>query len=289
MTGSKHAGIVNVLKRRRPSKSVLAVSFAGVFLLCSRAFPQSVINIWPGLAPGTEGQANKETINNGRITDVYQPTLTAFLPVQTDKNLSGILIFPGGGYTHLAIGKEGYAIARWLNESGVAAFVLKYRLNQEQALQDAQRAIRLIRKEAGEFNLNRKRLGVMGFSAGGHLAANLAAHPDGGVLHDAIDSTSSRPDFMILLYGDIDSLVGTVNSNTPPTFLTHTDDDTRVPVEASVRFYMALHSHGVPAELHVYEKGKHGFGLLTERGPVVTWGDRCIDWLKVRGVLNGKP
>ena len=108
-------------------------------------------------------------------------------------------------------------------------------------------------------------------------------------MNDDIGGASCRPDFMILMYGDIDSLVGTVNDKTPPTFLGHTDDDTRVPVQASVRYYMALHNHGVPAELHVYEKGKHGFGLLSARGPVVTWGKRCLDWMRVREILSGKP
>jgi acetyl esterase/lipase len=267
-------------------KPLFAVFFLILSLLCSQGSAQSVITIWPDLAPGSEGESNQEILKDGSITHVYQPTVAIFLPKKSDVRRPGILIFPGGGYTHLAIEKEGYAVATWLNGNGVAAFVVKYRLNPARALQDAQRAIRLIRTKAAEFNVDLHRLGVMGFSAGGHLAANLAAHPDGSVLHDGVDSASCRPDFLILLYGDVGSFVETVDANTPPAFLVHTDDDTRVPVEASIRYYMALHNHGVPAELHVYEKGKHGFGLLSERGPVVTWGQRCIDWLKVQTVLG---
>ena len=268
---------------------LFVLSGCTLFLPVSRATAQQVNNVWPGFAPGTQGEEDHETIRDGRITNVYQPDIKVFLPARVDVRRPGIPVLPGGGYTHLATEKEGYAVAQWLNDHGIAAFVLKYRLDPSSALQDAQRSMRLIRSHADEFNIDRSNLGVMGFSAGGHLAANLAAHPEGRVLHDVTDSGNCRPEFMVLAYGDIDSLIGSVNEKTPPTFLVHTNDDTRVPVRASVGYYMALHNHGVPAELHVYERGKHGFGLLRERGTVVTWMQRRIDWLKVRKVLGAEP
>jgi acetyl esterase/lipase len=256
-------------------------------LLFSRSVAQQrVITIWPGLAPGTEQSQNNETLVDGRITNVYQPNLTVFLPARSDSNHPAIVVFPGGGYTHLAIEKEGYAVGRWLNDNGIAAFVLKYRLNAGDALQDARRALSLVRSQAGEFGIDPARIGVMGFSAGGHLAANLAAHYRKDSFMDAVDSVSSKPDFMVLVYGKVGPFVDGVGKETPPAFLVHADDDTRIPVSESIRYYQALHDNGVPAELHVYEKGGHGFALLKDRGAVLSWAQLCIDWMKTRGMVS---
>jgi acetyl esterase/lipase len=216
--------------------------------------------------------------------------------------------------------KEGYAIAKWLNTLGVSAFVLKYRLGPRYhhpiELGDAQRAIRIVRSRAAEYGLQADRIGIMGFSAGGHLASTAGTHFDAGNAGaaDAIDRASSRPDFMVLCYpvisfgtfahtGSKKNLIGEnpdpklvellsnelqVNKDTPPTFLFHTTTDATVPVENSVMFYSALRKAGVPAELHIYERGPHGVGLALADPVLSTWPGRLADWLKIHGWAMAK-
>jgi acetyl esterase/lipase len=246
---------------------------------------QDFINIWPGLTPGTEGKINNEKINDGSITDVYQPGIKVFLPEKCDDNHPAILVLPGGGYKQIVIDKEGYKIAEWLNKNGIAVFVLKYRLKPEDAFNDGQRAISFIRSKAREYNIDPGRVGVIGFSAGGHLAAGISTKDEKNYMNDKIDSISSVPDFMISVYGAVSRLISDISGKTPPTFLVCTCDDEKVPAEQSVNYYLALKKNGVQAELHVYEKGMHGFALLKDRGYVSTWADRCIDWMKGRGFL----
>jgi acetyl esterase/lipase len=265
---------------------ILTFSMAIILLAAPLYSQDKVIKIWPGLAPGTEDRTNDEKTENGSVTNVYQPDLTIFLPEKINGNKPAVIVMPGGGYKQVVMKKEGYAIADWLNKNGIAAFVLKYRLNQNEALQDAQRALSLLRSYSGEYNINANNIGVIGFSAGGHLAANLSTHFEKTKIIDKIDSVGCKPDFMISVYGAVGPFVEDINKNTPPAFLVHAGDDPKVPVDASIDYYLALHKNGVPAELHVYEKGGHGFALRDTDKPVISWAIRCIDWMRVQGILN---
>ncbi|MDB5313785.1 MAG: axeA1 2 [Gemmataceae bacterium] len=279
--------------------------------------PQTTIPLWEGKAPHAVGDS---------ATD--KPTVTVYRPAADKANGAAVVVCPGGGYGGLAMDHEGTQIAEYFNGLGVTAVVLKYRTaNKERPgplhpapLTDAQRAIRLVRARAKEFGVDPARVGIMGFSAGGHLASTAGTHFDAGLKDgDAIDKETCRPDFLILAYpvitleagvthgGTRHNLIGPkadhqlvdelsnekqVTKNTPPTFIFHTSADTAVVPENAVRFYVALKKAGVPAELHIYEKGRHGVGL--GRDPkwtggelsVATWPDRLTDWLKTRGVLG---
>jgi acetyl esterase/lipase len=272
--------------------------------------------LWDGKAPHAVGDSPTD-----------RPTVTAY-PAPTDKATgAAVVVCPGGGYGGLAMDHEGKQVAEFFNGLGVSAFVLKYRTaNKERPgplhpapLADAQRAIRLVRAKAKEYGIDPARVGLMGFSAGGHLASTAGTHFDDGLKGgDAADKQSCRPDFLILAYpvvtmepgvthgGSRNNLIGPkpddklvenlsnekqVTKATPPTFIFHTSADAAVPVENAVRFYLALKKAGVPAELHVYEKGRHGVGLGRDpkwtggETSVATWPDRLTDWLKSRGVL----
>jgi acetyl esterase/lipase len=247
-----------------------------------------------------------------------QPSLTAYLPPAEKAVGTAVVVCPGGGYGALAMDHEGKQIAEFLNKHGVAAFVLKYRIAPYKhpiPLQDAQRAIRTVRAHAKDFGVDPKRVGIMGFSAGGHLASTVATHFDDGKAdaEDPIDRVGSRPDFAILCYpvitlkppyahiGSRNNLIGKdadeklvrslcndeqVTEKTPPTFLFHTDADTGVKPENSVLFYMALKKAKVPAEMHIYEKGPHGVGLAPKDPILSTWGERLVGWLQTRGLLQ---
>ena len=284
-----------------------------------KAFNQHSINIislYPNVVPNSIATPHKEntTIRDDkvlRIAKVSVPTLTIFKPVKP--NGKSVIICPGGGYSILAFEKEGTRVAQELNRWGVTAFVLKYRLPDDTSnidksvapLQDAQQAIRYVRTHAAEFGVNRNAVGIMGFSAGGHLAATAATHGSYAADPTNADTTSARPDFAILIYpvisfdssithkGSRNNLVGgkpsvekvqffsnelQVNSNTPPAFLVHAGDDASVPVENSLRFYQACKQNKVPAELHVYPKGGHGFGMYNTT-TTDNWMDRLQHWL----------
>lgn len=256
------------------------------FLICTSYAQQEFIRIWPGSAPGTEDKTNYERAEDGNITNVFQPEIKVYLPEKPDTNHPAILVLPGGGYTKVVINKEGYQIADWLNSIGIAAFVLKYRLNPEDAFNDGQRAISFIRSKAREYKIDPDKIGVIGFSAGGHLAANLATHNSKNIAIDKIDSINCKPDFLILVYGAVARFISSISKETPPTFLVHTNDDEKVSVNESIDFYRGLIKNNVPAELHVYEKGKHGFALLKDRGYVSSWAERCIEWMKGREILR---
>ena len=265
--------------------------------------------LWPNGAPGALGDA-----------DADKPSLTPYLVPEGRGTGTAIVVCPGGGYQHLALDHEGSQVAQWLNSIGVAAFVLQYRLGPRYhhpiELGDAQRAIRTVRNRAAAYRVFPDRIGIMGFSAGGHLASTAATHFDAGNpdAADVIDRVSSRPDFAVLVYpvisltapymhrGSRDNLLGPdadprlveslsnelqVTAATPPTFLFHTTTDTVVPVENSVLFYLALRKAGVPAEMHIYERGPHGVGLAATDEALSTWPARLADWLRVRGLLNG--
>tara|TARA_R110002051_G_scaffold117009_3_gene190627 strand:+ start:11129 stop:12934 length:1806 start_codon:yes stop_codon:yes gene_type:complete len=245
------------------------------------------------------------------LSKISQPDITVFLADSTLANGTSVVICPGGGYTHLAINKEGYQVAKWLNTLGISAFVLKYRMPTDLTmtdktigpLQDAQEAIRIVRRNAEKWNLNPTKIGIMGFSAGGHLATTLATHFDATVY--ASDKISAHPDFSILIYpvismeegvthqGSKKSLLGAnpsqklidaysnakqVSANTPPAFLVHATDDGAVPVENSIEYYLALKEYKIPVEMHIYENGGHGFGL-GRNGTNTNWPIACEDWL----------
>jgi len=255
-----------------------------------------VVKIWPNLAPGSESVMNNEQWTETKnVSNVYQPDLTIFLPEHQVGRVPAVVVFPGGGYTKIVMEKEGYKVARWLNENGIAAFVLKYRLNRDEALHDAQRAVSVIRKDAEKYGIDKNKIGVIGFSAGAHLACNLVMNHQDRKNYDSIDVVSSRPDFWIGVYGVYKGIYGTseksgVIQNTPPAFLVHAGNDSKVPVLSSVGLYIDLKNNSVPAELHVYEQGEHGFALEEDRGPAIKsmvddWSKRCLDWLKLRGIL----
>jgi acetyl esterase/lipase len=278
------------------------------FACAAQADAGAPFALWPGGAPGAQGNTPEDI-----------PTLTPYLPPKEKATGAAVVICPGGGYQHLA-DHEGRPVAEWLNTLGVAAFVLKYRLGpryQHPAmLQDAARALRTVRARASEWGVDPKRIGILGFSAGGHLASTLGTHFDAGnaSASDPIERVSSRPDLLILIYpvitmrelthaGSKRNLLGAqptpelvallsneehVTKETPPTFLVHTANDPAVPVENSMMFASALRRAGVPFELHVYERGPHGFGLGGNDPVLSTWPARCADWLRLQGFTT-KP
>lgn len=297
-----------------------------IFLSCINlpaVLSQTIIPLYKNNIPNSIPGANQEKADSSgtitRISNVSVPTLTAYLPLKDQANGTAVIICPGGGYSILAIGHEGYNVAEALNKAGVAAFVLKYRLpdskimpNKEIGpLQDAQQAIKLVRERAAEWNIDPKKIGIAGFSAGGHLASTAGTHFATPVI-DNKEKTSLRPDFMILAYpvisftdsighlGSRTNLLGKspspdkiklysnelqVNKKTPPAFLVHAGDDEGVKVANSIRFYQALKKNGVPAELHIYPKGGHGFGLKNPTTPDL-WMERCINWMAGNGWLK---
>jgi acetyl esterase/lipase len=295
------------LRAMRTLLAVLAVSgWAGA--VCAQT--NQPIVLWPDGAPGALGKEDKDI-----------PTLTPYFPEPGKATGAAMVICPGGGYGGLAP-YEGADYARFLNEQGIAGFVLKYRLGSHgyrhpAMLQDAARAVRTVRARAAEWSLDEKRIGIMGSSAGGHLAATLLTHFDSGrpTDPDPIERQSSRPDLGILCYavitmgefthhGSRNNLLGPnpapelikdlsnelqVTKDTPPTFLWHTWEDNVVPVENSLQFAEALRKAGVPFDLHIYQKGGHGLGLGTHhwdpehRHP---WTRDCVYWLKVQGFVK---
>lgn len=270
-----------------------------------RVGPPPVL-LWANGAPGAVGRDDCDT-----------PVLFCYLPPASVATGSAVVICPGGGYSVLAMDHEGHQVAKWLNSIGVVAFVLKYRLAPYRhpiPLLDAQRALRFVRSHADEFGVSSKRIGIMGFSAGGHLAATAAIHSDLGTIesNDPIERTSSRPDFAILCYpvitmtgdfghpgskanllgNDVDPVLAVflshekqVTAQTPPTFLFHTNEDSSVSAENSIQFFLALRNAQVASELHVYEFGPHGVGLAQADPVLHSWKDRLADWLKANGFL----
>lgn len=265
-----------------------------LLLSCSLAIADPiVVDLWPGEAPGSEGIDEKEVwVERGKgivdrsVANVHKPSLTVYLPLKEQATGAAVIICPGGAYTHLAIDKEGHDVARWLTSIGIAGLVLKYRLPRteghdytvETALQDAQRALGIARSRAGEWSIDPRRIGMMGFSAGGHLAATAGMQFD----RDA----GNRPDFLILGYPNIPDELS-VSAQTPPSFIVHAHDD-RLSSEKSVRFYLALKRAKVPAELHIYTSGGHGFGIRNRMLPVSGWPLRLREWLDDQGLLRAE-
>ena len=281
-----------------------------IALLCpfwaSAQSPSEAIPLWAKGAPGALGTADKDV-----------PQITPWIPA--NGNGAAIVVAPGGGYGGLAMDHEGVQIAEWCNENGIAAFVLRYRhapdYHHPTPKLDAQRAIRTVRARAKEWGVDPAKIGFMGFSAGGHLTSTVATQYDAGEgkSADPIQRASSRPDFAILGYpvvtmtdpythaGSRRNLLGAepteeminmmsaeknVTADTPPCFFFHTTEDQAVPVQNAIKLYLALVEHGVPTELHAYEKGRHGLGLAKEYPGMSAWPGQCITWLKGRGVIE---
>jgi len=284
---------------------LLAIALSAGFVL---AQAPETIPLWENRAPGALGDA-----------DADRPELTIFRSAGRQNGGTSVIIAPGGGYVNLSMDKEGRQIASWFNAMGVTAFVLKYRLGPRYhhpiELGDAQRAIRLVRSRAMQFGIAPDRIGMMGFSAGGHLAATAGTRFDDGNTGapDPIDRVSSRPDFLILAYpvisfdpaiahaGSVRSLLGEnpppallqelsadlhVTGKTPATFLFSTNADTAVPSENSVRFYLALRQAKVPAEMHIFENGPHGVGLDLGDPALSLWPTLLTNWLRGRALLG---
>ncbi len=275
--------------------------------LISSSDPFSVW-IWPGKAPGEKGDIGPEKLEPTppnevkpitRLANVSDPTITVHRPPNGTANGAAVVICPGGGYHILATNLEGDEVADWLNSIGVAGIVLKYRVPTRKddpkhlaPLQDAQRAVSLVRSHAAQWGINPERIGILGFSAGGHLAAVASTNFDRRPYEpiDGVDAISCRPDFAVLVYsayltsGDHLSPEIRVDGKTPPTFFALAADDGIA--ECSIAMFTALRRAKVPAELHVYAAGGHGFGLRPTKNPCCTWPQRCQEWMKSRGLLE---
>ncbi|MDH5398789.1 MAG: alpha/beta hydrolase [Cyclobacteriaceae bacterium] len=287
------------------------IASVGLMLTFSPLWAQTEISLWPDGAPGAlKNEEIKETTERGngdvlRTWNVTDPTITYFKPTKKTSD-AAVIICPGGGYKILAIEHEGTDIARWFNAQGITAFVLKYRLPDASIMEnksmgpldDVMQAISLVKKKATEWDLNPDQIGVMGFSAGGHLAASASTLLSG--------SAATRPAFSILVYpvismidsighkGSRVNLLGLnpsndkirsfspdeqVNENTPPAFLVHSSDDTAVKPDNSIRYFQALQRQGIPGELHIFNKGGHGYGMA-KQGTHAAWPEMCLRWLK---------
>lgn len=277
-----------------------------------------VIPLWPEGVPNAKADGGVERFEDGRVYNVQVPTLTFFPAPAGVASGAAVIICPGGGYVRLAIEKEGSELTRMLNRLGVSAFVLKYRLQEyghPAPLQDVLRAVRLVRSQAKELGIREDRVGVMGSSAGGHLAATAATLYDApeGRTGSPLDAVSGRPTFIALLYpvitmkdpfvhkGSRRALLGEnpsaegldrlsmelqVTKDTPPAFLVHTEEDASVPLENSILFFQALRKFRIDSEMHLYEKGPHGFGTRPGLGPTSDWPKRWEEWMRSHGWLD---
>jgi acetyl esterase/lipase len=277
-----------------------------------------VIPLWPEGVPGAKPDLGPEKNDNGWITNISNPTLTVYAPAVDRPNGTAVVICPGGGYAGLSSVREGVQYANWLSTLGVTSFVLKNRVGEfghPAPLQDVLRALRIVRSRAAEFRIAADRIGVMGSSAGGHLAATAGTLWDdpAGRTGAPLDAVNARPDFMILMYpvitlddpyahaGSREKLLGAhpspellkllspekqVTSATPPTLLIHTQEDQTVPVENSILFFQALTRAHVPAEMYLFEHGSHGMGMRAGLGTASDWPKRAEDWLRARGLLD---
>jgi len=291
------------------------------FLLTSFSIAQNQeFQLWENGVPNSiENSSYEENYDQkqDRLSKVTNPTLTAFIPEKP--NGTSVIICPGGGYQFLAINKEGYKTAEWFNSLGITAFALKYRLPSDKImkdksigpLQDAQEAVRFIRRNAKKWNLNPEKIGVLGYSAGGHLAGSLSTKYD-DVVYTLIDSVSAKPNFTLLIYpvlsmkagithnGSKNKLLGKeasaeiiadfsveelVDENTPHTFLVHAVDDNAVPAENSINYFLELQKHKVVSEMHLYQNGGHGFGLGRE-GTSQYWINHCEQWLRTNNLIK---
>ncbi len=277
------------------------------------------LNVWPNGAPDSNGMTQpEETFEGRRVRNVSEADMYVYLPKKEINTGAAIVICPGGGYMIEAMDHEGYDLAEWLAEQGVSGIVLKYRLpygHHEIPLEDVQRALRIVRQKAAEWGINPAKVGIAGSSAGGHLASTAGTHFDFGKPDsaDPIEKFSCRPDFMLLLYpvitfneefghmGSRNNLIGPgnkwelvqrysnelqVTAQTPPTFLILADDDTTVPPRNSIEFYLSLKKYKIPAEMHIFRNGGHGFGMNKKNLPVDQWPNLFAQWMKAQGITK---
>lgn len=304
---------------------IALIALISLVLVNADLFGQSKeIKLWNGEVPGSIPNSDyRQTVDSAywiKIRYVTNPSIQVY-PAPADKNTgAAIVVCPGGGYYGISFINEGIEVAKWLNEIGISAFVLHYRLPDDAImkdksiapLQDGQEAIRIVRRNAKEWGIDPNRIGIMGFSAGGHLASTVSTHFDEKV-YQAKDSTSARPDFSVLVYpvismdstithwGSRESLLGKkpseemikkfsnelqVTDKTPPAFIVHALDDYYVDIQNSIRYTMALRERKVPCELHLYEQGGHGFGLGYSNGTEKTWTKACEKWLEAKGFIK---
>lgn len=302
------------------SNSPLPMKHALVLLLVTATFtmnarePDLVLKVWPGKPPGTQVQGPEKDLTKPgsnkvggkrliRLGGVAEPTLSVYRPKNAKDTGAAVVICPGGGYNILALDLEGTEVADWLNGLGVTGIVLKYRVPNrgdkdtkwQTPLKDAQRAMSLVRSKAGQWKIDPDRIGILGFSAGGNLSALTSTRfmKREYAAIDAVDEVSSRPNFACLIYPAWLNKQGTtelkefftVTKDTPPMFFAHAMDDP-IECEASIAMFLALRKLKIPADLHVYDQGGHGYGLRRTRQPVTTWPDRLEDWLRVRKLLS---
>ena len=302
-----------------------AVLFVLLIIACAAAAAEPlVVELWPGKVPDESGEPRVERVRMSPklerkqvevteptrlITDVSKPTITIYRPPPATDTGTAMLICPGGGYWNLYWQLEGEEVAAWLNSIGVTGIILKYRVPRRpgedereparRPLQDSQRAVSFVRSKAATWGIHPNRIGIIGFSAGGHLvmatATSFATRTYEPV--DDVDKISCRPDFAVPVYSgylkptDKDEIAPglSVPTNTPPVFLVHGSDDIVSPPEHSVFMYLALKRAGVPAELHIYSGTTHDFGVRTNDRPYATWTASCANWLRDRGLLQLKP
>lgn len=292
-----------------------ATIFTCLSFIAAAAEPGAPIPLWPATAPGEKGDIGAEVDTTKptdkevggkrliRLGNVTAPTLTVYSPAKEKDTGAAVIVCPGGGYNILALDLEGSEVCEWLNSIGVTGILLKYRVPKRAglekhtaALQDAQRAVGLVRSKATELGIDPKRIGILGFSAGGHLAAAASTNYEARTYPraDAADDTNSRPDFSLLIYPayltvkDQNDKVAPelpVNAQTPPTFIVMTQDD-GIRVETAVFYSLALKNAKVPCEMHIYPKGGHGYGLRPTADTVTTWPARAAEWLGAIGVLK---
>jgi acetyl esterase/lipase len=292
--------------------------FFSLFIISYFSMAQDFkLKVWPNGAPDSNGITQPEELFDGKsVRNVSDAEIYVYLPKMGVNKGIAVVICPGGGYGMEAMDHEGYNIAEWLTVQGVAGIVLKYRLpngHDQIPLEDAQRALRIVRQKAAEWGINPSKIGIAGSSAGGHLASTAGTKFDLGKPEstDPINKFSCRPDFMLLLYpvitfdeqfghmGSRTNLVGPgnkwelvekysnelhVTAQTPPTFLILADDDSAVPPRNSIEFYLALKKFNIPAEMHIFRDGGHGFGMNKTNKPVDQWPNLFIQWLKAQGV-----
>jgi acetyl esterase/lipase len=298
----------------------LVVSLCAAWPLAAAESPQ-VVELWPGAVPDETGTMGPErtlmspkldrkqvevTESTRMVTSVSRPSITIYWPPKDQQTPTAVLICPGGGYWNLYWELEGEEVARWLNSLGATGIILKYRVPRRpdepkgvparRPLQDAQRAVSLVRSRADQWGIDPKQIGMVGFSAGGHLAIATATHFDRRTYPpvDEVDKTSCRPDFAIGVYSgylkekDKDELASglRVPAGTPPIFLAHGGADIVSPPEHSVVMYLALRRAGIPAELHVYATAAHDFGVRPSDHPCSTWTQACATWLRYQGFLK---
>jgi acetyl esterase/lipase len=298
-------------------KKILITLILGASVGLAAAAP-TIIQLWPEGVPGARADIGAEKIGDGYNSNVSEPTLTMVGPAVDHPNGTAVIICPGGGYVRMATAREGDQYATWLSTLGVTSFVLKYRMQEyghPAPLQDVLRAVRMLRSRAAELKINPARIGVMGSSAGGHLAASAGTLFDNpvGRTGAAMDAVSGRPDFMMLMYpvismrepavhaGSRKALLGAtpsadaielmslekqVTAATPPTLLIHTQADQAVPIENSILFFQALTRAKVPAEMYLFEHGGHGMGMREGLGTSSLWPRRAEEWLRDRGLLT---